>query len=74
MSALRGRIDGILRLEFGRDELHDARSWDLLLLMEFASVDTLRAYQQHPDHLEVKAFNDPFVEDMASVDFTRTTP
>jgi len=71
MFALRGTIDGIHRLEIGRDELHDARSWDLVLIMEFASADALRAYQRHPDHLAVMAFNDPFVANLASVDFTR---
>ena len=72
MFALRGTIDGIQRLEIGRDELHDARSWDLVLIMEFASAEALRAYQRHPDHLAVMAFNDPFVANVASVDFTRT--
>ena len=72
MLALRGTIDGIQHLEIGRDELHDARSWDLVLIMEFASVETLRAYQRHPDHLAVMAFNDPFVANVASVDFART--
>jgi hypothetical protein len=71
MLALRGTINGIQHLEIGRDELHDARSWDLVLIMEFASAEELRAYQRHPNHLAVKAFNDPFVADMASVDFTR---
>jgi hypothetical protein len=71
MLALRDRIPGILHLEIGRDELHDARSWDLILIMEFASVDGLRAYQCHPDHLAVMAFNEPFVADVASVDFMR---
>ena len=71
MLALRGTIGEIQHLEIGRDELHDARSWDLVLIMEFASAEALRAYQRHPDHLAVRAFNDPFVADMASVDFTR---
>ena len=71
MFALRGTIGGIERLEIGRDELHDERSWDLVLIMEFASPEGLRAYQRHPDHLAVRAFNDPFVANMASVDFTR---
>ena len=70
MLALRGTIDGIEHLEIGRDELHDARSWDLVLIMEFASVAALRAYQRHPQHLAVMAFNDPFVANVASVDFT----
>jgi hypothetical protein len=71
MLALRGTIVEIQHLEIGRDELHDARSWDLVLIMEFASVDALRAYQRHPEHLAVMAFNEPFVASVASVDFTR---
>jgi hypothetical protein len=74
MLALRHTIDGIRRLEIGRDELHDARSWDLVLIMEFASVDALRAYQRDPHHLAVTAFNEPFVANVASVDFTRAEP
>lgn len=70
MLALRGAIGEIERLEIGRDELHDARSWDVVLIMEFASLDALRAYQHHPQHLAVMAFNAPFVADVASVDFT----
>jgi hypothetical protein len=72
MLALRATIDDIQYLEIGRDELHDARSWDLVLIMEFASVEALRAYQRHSEHLTVMAFNDPFVANVASVDFTRT--
>jgi hypothetical protein len=74
MLALRGAIDEIQYLDIGRDELGDARSWDLVLVMEFASVAALRAYQRHPRHLAVMAFNDPFVANVASVDFTRAEP
>jgi hypothetical protein len=70
MMALRTATSAIQRLEIGRDELHDSRSWDLVLIMEFASVEALRAYQRHPQHLAVMAFNEPFVTDVASVDFT----
>ena len=69
MLALRTTIEGIEHLEIGRDILHDARSWDLILIMRFASTETLRSYQQHPEHLKVMAFNQPFVADAASVDF-----
>jgi hypothetical protein len=71
MRALRGTIAGIEHLEIGRDELHDPRSWDIVLIMAFASIDALRAYQRHPEHLAVMAFNEPFVASVASVDFTR---
>jgi hypothetical protein len=60
MLALRGTIGEIQHLEIGRDELHEARSWDLVLIMQFASPEALRAYQRHPDHLAVMGFNDPF--------------
>jgi hypothetical protein len=70
MLALRAIIGDIQRLEVGRDELHDARSWDVALIMEFASVDALRAYQRHPEHLAVMAFNEPFLANVASVDFS----
>jgi len=72
MLALRTSIVGIEHLEIGRDILHDARSWDLILIMRFASVDALRSYQQHPEHQKVMAFNQPFVSDVASVDFEQT--
>jgi hypothetical protein len=72
MLALRSSIDGVEGLEIGRDELHDARSWDLVLLMRFRSVAALRTYQQHPEHLSVMQFNDPRVAEIASVDFEKT--
>jgi hypothetical protein len=74
MRALRGTIAGIEHLEIGRDELRDARSWDLVLIMEFASIEALRTYQRDPRHLAVMAFNEPFVANVASVDFTRPSP
>ncbi|MEP7354791.1 MAG: Dabb family protein [Acidobacteriota bacterium] len=67
--ALRTIISSIQHLEIGRDILHDARSWDLILIMRFASTEALRSYQQHPEHLGLMAFNQPSVADVASVDF-----
>jgi hypothetical protein len=69
MLNLRTSIAGIQHLEIGRDILHDERSWDLILMMRFASTDVLRSYQQHPEHQKVMAFNQPFVAAVASVDF-----
>ncbi|HEX4998122.1 MAG TPA: Dabb family protein [Terriglobia bacterium] len=69
MLDLRASIEGIDHMEIGRDILRDARSWDLILIMRFASVDVLRSYQKHPKHQKVMAFNQPFVAEVASVDF-----
>jgi hypothetical protein len=71
MLALPDTIAQIQELEIGRDELHDARSWDLVLIMTFTSVEALREYQRHPAHAAVMAFNEPFVAHVASVDFSR---
>ncbi|HEY4362459.1 MAG TPA: Dabb family protein [Bryobacteraceae bacterium] len=69
MLELRITIPNIEHLEIGRDILHDARSWDLILIMRFASTEALRSYQQHPDHLRLMAFNQSSVANVASVDF-----
>jgi len=69
MLALRTTVSGIQHLEIGRDILHDVRSWDLILIMRFASTEVLRSYQQHPEHLKLMAFNQPSVANVASVDF-----
>jgi hypothetical protein len=69
MLGLRAAIPGIRHLEIGRDELHDSRSWDLVLIMRFDSVESLRAYQAHDAHQAVMAFNEPFVASVASIDF-----
>ena len=69
MLDLRASIAVIQHLEIGRDILHDDRSWDLILMMRFASTSDLRHYQQHPEHQKVMAFNQPFVANVASVDF-----
>ncbi len=69
MLALRNTIPEIAQLTIGRDMLHEARSWDLLLCMTFASVDALRQYQRHADHQAMMAFNQPRVAEVGSVDF-----
>jgi len=72
MLGLRAAIPAIGHLEIGLDELHDARSWDLVLIMQFDSEEALRAYQSHAAHQAVMAFNEPFVAGVASVDFSST--
>ncbi len=69
LRALDGLIPGIEQLQVGRDILHDARSWDVLLAMRFASIESLREYQRHPEHQQVMGFNSPLVAQVGSVDF-----
>jgi len=67
--ALPAGIPTLRDLEVGRDILHGARSWDVMLAMRFDSLDELREYQAHPAHQALMAFNDPQVADVGSVDF-----
>lgn len=69
MLALQDQIPQIRKLEIGRDMLHEARSWDLVLIMRFDSIESLRSYQQHPLHVGVMQFNQPHVADVGAVDF-----
>ncbi len=69
MLALRNSIPGIEHLEIGHDMLHEARSWHLMLIMRFGSVEALRLYQRHPEHQELMAFNQPHVTEVGAVDF-----
>lgn len=52
---MRGRIEGLLELECGRDVLGSERSYDLALVCTFADRAAFDAYQTHPVHLPVKA-------------------
>ncbi len=69
MLALRTVIPELAHLELGRDILHEARSWDLILIMRFASLDALRRYQRHEAHQQVMQFNQSCVADVGSLDF-----
>ncbi len=51
---MKGKIEGMLELEAGRDVLHSDRSYDLALITLFDSMASFQAYQTHPAHLPVK--------------------
>ena len=67
--ALPASIPTLRDLEVGRDMLHSARSWDVMLAMRFNSLEELREYQVHPEHQALMAFNNPHVAEVGSVDF-----
>ena len=70
MRALGETIDAVASLKIGRDELREGRSWDLIMDMRFRVYEDLQTYRQHPEHAALMRFNDPFVSDIAAVDFT----
>lgn len=72
MLVLSHHIDVVESINIGLDELKETRSWDLILDMRFRCYEDLQTYRQHPKHIAVMQFNDPFVNDIAAVDFTNT--
>lgn len=48
-----GKINGLKRMEIGRDISGTDMSYDMVLLTEFDSVDDLAAYKIHPDHVVI---------------------
>jgi Stress responsive A/B Barrel Domain len=51
---LKGRIDGLTRIEVGLDISDVDYACDVVLVSEFADSASLRAYATHPEHLRVR--------------------
>lgn len=56
LEALSSQIDGLLKIEVGVNFEDSDMSADVALYTEFATVDDLNFYQQHPKHKAVQAF------------------
>ncbi|MBC2775239.1 Dabb family protein [Rhizobium sp. AQ_MP] len=52
--ALRGRIPGLIRLEIGIDHSRIDYACDMVLVTDFDSEASLKAYATHPLHLAVR--------------------
>lgn len=52
--AMTGKVDGLLKIEVGFDFSNEKDSCDVALYSEFKSKESLREYQVHPDHEEIK--------------------
>jgi hypothetical protein len=71
MLALQNSIKQVQHIEIGLDELHDERSWDLILIMQFTSLPALRIYQHHPEHIAAIEFNRLHVANVGSLESLR---
>lgn len=56
LKSLAGVIPEIVSLEVGRDVLHSERSYDIGLVVTFASMADLAVYADHPAHVAVKEY------------------
>lgn len=68
IEGLMGKIDGLTDIAVYTQPLESSRG-DLLLDSTFANEDALKAYQVHPDHLEVATFVRSVVGERKSFDF-----
>jgi hypothetical protein len=52
--AMRGKVDGLLKVEVGFDFSNEKDSCDVVLYSEFENKEALHQYQIHPDHEAIK--------------------
>ena len=69
LEALPDRIHEIQSYEFGRDVVRSGRSYDFALVSVFANLDTLKHYQEHPEHLKVLTKIRAACADIRAVDY-----
>lgn len=53
LAALPGKIPVIKAYAFGRDLRITDGTWDYTIAADFEDVDAFRAYQTHPDHVDL---------------------
>ncbi len=69
LMSMEGKIQQLLHLEVGIDVLHLERSYDVVLICKFNSLDDLEAYQIHPVHQDIVKYIKSVGEATVSVDF-----
>lgn len=66
---LKGLIEGLIKIEVGINTVEAQGAYDLVLYSEFESIETLNAYQKHPEHVKVAEFVGKVREDRVAVDY-----
>ncbi len=56
LGALEGIIPEIRSMKFERDILRSKRSFDMIYLTQFDSLEALERYRVHPEHVKVAKF------------------
>jgi Stress responsive A/B Barrel Domain len=69
LEALPSKIQEIKFYEVGVNMVETPNSYDLVLVSEFESLDTLKIYIAHPEHRKVVEFLSKVVADRKSVDY-----
>lgn len=66
---LAGKIPCLRYLEVGLDVLHSERSYDLVLITRFDTLEDMQAYQVHPAHVEAARYIASVCRASATVDY-----
>jgi hypothetical protein len=74
LEGMRGNIPGLLALAHGPDTMATERSWDHVIIADFASREDIAVYNTHPLHEAIKPHSLPNVQDLAYVDFELELP
>ena len=69
LNGMAGKIPQLRHLEVGVNVVHSDRSYDLALLARFGSLDDLKAYQEHPVHVEVVKYMQGVRQSAIAVDY-----
>lgn len=69
LEALMGVTPTLINIEVGLDVLGTDQSKDMVLYSEFQSLEDLKAYATHPEHMKVGEKLKPLVCERHAVDF-----
>jgi len=69
LESLNGVVPSLINIEIGMDVVGSDASKDMVLYSEFGSLEDLKAYAEHPEHLKVVDFVKPLVCERAVVDY-----
>lgn len=69
LEALMGVTPTLINIEVGLDMLGTDQSKDMVLYSEFQSLEDLKAYATHPEHLKVGELLKPLVCERHAVDY-----
>ncbi|MFD2671771.1 Dabb family protein [Marinicrinis sediminis] len=69
LAGMAGKIPQLREIEVGVDVLRSDRSYDLVLITKFDSLEDLKAYQVHPVHQDVIAYINTVKEVSIAVDY-----
>ena len=69
LESMRGKIPGMLNLQVGINEIPSKDAADVVMIVDFESVDALAVYETHPVHEQVKPMVGPLREERRVVEY-----